>query len=204
MHALSVPSIFSVWICIDIFKSSFSSYSPENLQKDATKISTTLKKTYDAYLYVMGESTNGGGGVSIAGTVCNAQVKQRIGMVMGPQKTDSECTNGCTNSVRMSVLGKVYHIVESIFFYIFTPCSIHDWFAMPFFIVYRQPHMSLDISWAWTMILILKHTQQDWEQDKEYITIGNIKEKVVREDWCLMHHHVVAGPHAAKETCPGT
>jgi len=79
---------------------------PENLQKDATKISTTLKKTYDAYLYVMGESTNGGGGVSIAGTVCNAQVKQRIGMVMGPQKTDSECSNGCTNSVRMSVLGK--------------------------------------------------------------------------------------------------
>jgi len=79
---------------------------PENLQKDATKISTTLKKTYDAYLYVMGESTNGGGGVSIAGTVCNAQVKQRIGMVMGPQKTDSECSNGCTNSVRMSVMGK--------------------------------------------------------------------------------------------------
>jgi len=79
---------------------------PENLQKDATKISTTLKKKYDAYLYVMGESTNGGGGVSIAGTVCNAQVKQRIGMVMGPQKTDSECSNGCTNSVRMSVLGK--------------------------------------------------------------------------------------------------
>jgi len=79
---------------------------PENLQKDATKISTTLKKTYDAYIYVMGLSTNGGGGISIAGTVCNAQVKQRIGMVMGPQKTDSECSNGCTNSVRMSVLGK--------------------------------------------------------------------------------------------------
>merc|ERR1712141_449520 len=53
---------------------------PGNLQKDATKISTTLKKTYDAYTYVMGLSTNGGGGISIAGTVCNAQVKQRIGM----------------------------------------------------------------------------------------------------------------------------
>jgi len=79
---------------------------PGNLQKDAAKISTTLKKTYDAYIYVMGLSTNGGGGISIAGTVCNAQVKQRIGMVMGPQKTDSECSNGCTNSVRMSVMGK--------------------------------------------------------------------------------------------------
>jgi hypothetical protein len=79
---------------------------PGNLQKDATKISTTLKKTFDAYIYVMGVATNGGGGISIAGTVCNAQVKQRIGMVMGPQKTDSECSNGCTNSVRMSVLGK--------------------------------------------------------------------------------------------------
>merc|ERR1711997_831106 len=64
------------------------------------------KKTFDAYIYVMGVATNGGGGISIAGTVCNAQVKQRIGMVMGPQKTDSECSNGCTNSVRMSVLGK--------------------------------------------------------------------------------------------------
>ena len=42
--------------------------------------------------------------------------------------------------------------------------------------------MSLDISWAWTMILIIKHTEQDLEQDKEYIIIGNIKEKVVRED----------------------
>merc|ERR1711936_1356812 len=70
---------------------------PGNLQKDATKISTTLKKTFDAYIYVMGVATNGGGGISIGGTVCNAQVKQRIGMVMGPQKTDSECTNGCTN-----------------------------------------------------------------------------------------------------------
>merc|ERR1711936_793608 len=79
---------------------------PGNLQKDATKISTTLKKTFDSYIYVMGVATNGGGGISIAGTVCNAQVKQRIGMVMGPQKTDSECSNGCTNSVRMSVLGK--------------------------------------------------------------------------------------------------
>jgi len=79
---------------------------PGNLQKDATKISTTLKKTFDAYIYVMGVATNGGGGISIAGTVCNAQVKQRIGMVMGPQKTDSECSNGCTNSVRMSVMGK--------------------------------------------------------------------------------------------------
>jgi len=79
---------------------------PGNLQKDATKISTTLKKTFDAYIYIMGVATNGGGGISIAGTVCNAQVKQRIGMVMGPQKTDSECSNGCTNSVRMSVLGK--------------------------------------------------------------------------------------------------
>jgi len=79
---------------------------PGNLGKDATKISKTLKKTFDAYIYVMGVATNGGGGISIAGTVCNAQVKQRIGMVMGPQKTDSECSNGCTNSVRMSVLGK--------------------------------------------------------------------------------------------------
>merc|ERR1711936_27045 len=79
---------------------------PGNLQKDATKISTTLRKTFDAYIYVMGVATNGGGGISIAATVCNAQVKQRIGMVMGPQKTDSECSNGCTNSVRMSVLGK--------------------------------------------------------------------------------------------------
>jgi len=79
---------------------------PGNLQKDAAKISTTLKKTFDAYIYVQGLATNGGGGISIAGTVCNAQVKQRIGMVMGPQNTDSECTNGCTNSVRMSVLGK--------------------------------------------------------------------------------------------------
>jgi len=79
---------------------------PGNLQKDAAKYSTTNKKTYDAYIYIMGVATNGGGGISIAGTVCNAQVKQRIGMVMGPQKTDSECSNGCTNSVRMSVLGK--------------------------------------------------------------------------------------------------
>merc|ERR1712066_106803 len=79
---------------------------PGNLQKDATKISTTLKKTYDAYIYVMGLSTNGGGGISIAGTVCNAQVKQRIGMVMGPQDSDSECNNGCTNSKRLSVLGR--------------------------------------------------------------------------------------------------
>jgi len=79
---------------------------PGNLQKDAAKYSTTNKKTFDAYIYIMGVATNGGGGISIAGTVCNAQVKQRIGMVMGPQKTDSECTNGCTNSVRMSVLGK--------------------------------------------------------------------------------------------------
>ena len=113
-------------ICIDIFKSSFSSYSPGNLAKDATKISKTLKKTFDAYIYVMGVATNGGGGISIAGTVCNAQVKQRIGMVMGPQDSDSECNNGCTNSKRLSVLGRVYHIVESIFFYLFTPCSIHD------------------------------------------------------------------------------
>merc|ERR1712110_1000448 len=79
---------------------------PGNLQKDAAKISTTLKKTYDAYIYVMGLSTNGGGGISIAGTVCNAQVKQRIGMVMGPQDSDSECNNGCTNSKRLSVLGR--------------------------------------------------------------------------------------------------
>merc|ERR1711997_1344346 len=79
---------------------------PENLQKDATKISTTLKKTYDAYLYVMGLSTNGGGGISLAGTVCNAQVKQRIGMVMGPMDSDDECNNGCTNSKRLSVLGR--------------------------------------------------------------------------------------------------
>jgi len=79
---------------------------PGNLQKDAAKYSTTNKKTFDAYIYIMGVATNGGGGISIAGTVCNAQVKQRIGMVMGPQKTDSECSNGCTNSVRMSVLGK--------------------------------------------------------------------------------------------------
>merc|ERR1711936_526074 len=79
---------------------------PGNLQKDATKISTTLKKTFDAYIYVMGVATNGGGGISIAGTVCNPKVSQRIGMAMGPQKTDSECSNGCTNSVRMSVLGK--------------------------------------------------------------------------------------------------
>jgi len=80
---------------------------PGNLQKDAAKISTTLKKTYDAYIYVMGLSTNGGGGISIAGTVCNAQVKQRIGMVMGPQDSDSECgDNGCTNSKRLSVLGR--------------------------------------------------------------------------------------------------
>ena len=41
--------------------------------------------------------------------------------------------------------------------------------------------MSLDISWAWTMILIIKHTEQDLEEDKEYITIGTIKEQVVRE-----------------------
>jgi hypothetical protein len=79
---------------------------PGNLQKDATKISTTLKKTFDAYIYVMGLSTNGGGGISIAGTVCNAQVKQRIGMVMGPMSTDSECEKGCTNAKRLSVLGR--------------------------------------------------------------------------------------------------
>merc|ERR1711997_643241 len=79
---------------------------PGNLQKDAAKYSTANKKTFDAYIYIMGVATNGGGGISIAGTVCNAQVKQRIGMVMGPQKTDSECSNGCTNSVRMSVMGK--------------------------------------------------------------------------------------------------
>ena len=42
--------------------------------------------------------------------------------------------------------------------------------------------MSLDISWAWTMILILKHSIRDLEKDKEYIIIGNITEKVVRED----------------------
>ena len=86
------------------------------MQKDATKISTTLKKTFDAYIYVQGLATNGGGGVSIGGTVCNPTVSQRIGMVMGPMDKDSECDNGCTNSKRLSVLGKVYHIVESIFF----------------------------------------------------------------------------------------
>merc|ERR1712088_233405 len=77
---------------------------PGNLQKDATKISTTLKKTFDAYIYIMGVATNGGGGISLAGTVCNPKVSQRIAMVMGPQKTDSECSKGCTNSVRMSVM----------------------------------------------------------------------------------------------------
>ena len=96
------------------------------MQKDATKYSKTLKKTFDAYIYVMGVATNGGGGISIAGTVCSAQVSQRIGMVMGPMKSDSECDKGCTNSIRLTAMGKVYHIVESIFFYIFTPCSIHD------------------------------------------------------------------------------
>merc|ERR1712088_558806 len=79
---------------------------PGNLGKDATKISKTLKKTFDAYIYVMGVAANGGGGISLAGTVCNPKVSQRIAMVMGPQKTDSECSKGCTNSVRMSVMGK--------------------------------------------------------------------------------------------------
>jgi len=79
---------------------------PGNLQKDAAKISTTLKKTFDAYIYVQGLATNGGGGISIAGTVCNAQVKQRIGMVMGPMNSDSECEKGCTNSKRLSVIGR--------------------------------------------------------------------------------------------------
>merc|ERR1712184_157175 len=79
---------------------------PGNLQKDAAKYSTTNKKTFDAYIYIMGVATNGGGGISIAGTVCSAQVKQRIAMVMGPQKTDSECSKGCTNSIRLTAMGK--------------------------------------------------------------------------------------------------
>merc|ERR1711936_385312 len=79
---------------------------PGNLQKDAAKYSKTLKKTFDAYIYVMGVATNGGGGISIAGTVCSAQVSQRIGMVMGPMKSDSECDKGCTNSIRLTAMGK--------------------------------------------------------------------------------------------------
>merc|ERR1711936_247946 len=79
---------------------------PGNLQKDAAKYSKTNKKTFDAYIYIMGVATNGGGGISIAGTVCSAQVSQRIAMVMGPQKTDSECSKGCTNSIRLTAMGK--------------------------------------------------------------------------------------------------
>lgn len=79
---------------------------PGNLQKDAAKYSTTNKKTFDAYIYIMGVATNGGGGISIAGTVCSSQVSQRIAMVMGPQKTDSECSKGCTNSIRLTAMGK--------------------------------------------------------------------------------------------------
>merc|ERR1711993_160671 len=44
---------------------------PGILAKDATKISETLKKTFDAYIYVMAVATNGAGGISEAGTVCN-------------------------------------------------------------------------------------------------------------------------------------
>merc|ERR1712066_192329 len=62
---------------------------PGNLAKDATKISKTLKKTFDAYIYVMAVATNGAGGISEAGTVCNAKPSRRISMVMGP--TDSDC-----------------------------------------------------------------------------------------------------------------
>jgi len=81
---------------------------PGNLGKDATKISKTLKKTFDAYIYVMAVATNGAGGISEAGTVCNAKPGRRISMVMGP--TDSDCkadfNKACTNSLRLSTLGK--------------------------------------------------------------------------------------------------
>jgi len=81
---------------------------PGILAKDATKISETLKKTFDAYIYVMAVATNGAGGISEAGTVCNAKPGRRISMVMGP--TDSDCkadfNKACTNSLRLSTLGK--------------------------------------------------------------------------------------------------
>jgi len=81
---------------------------PGILAKDATKISETLKKTFDAYIYVMAVATNGAGGISEAGTVCNAKPSRRISMVMGP--TDSDCkadfNKACTNSLRLSTLGK--------------------------------------------------------------------------------------------------
>ena len=38
--------------------------------------------------------------------------------------------------------------------------------------------MSLDISWAWTMILIIEYSEN---QDIELLSIGIIMEKVVRE-----------------------
>jgi len=81
---------------------------PDTLEKDATKISTTLKKNFDAYIYVMAVATNGGGGISYGATVCNTQASQRISMVMGPMESDckSDFKKACTNSMRLSVLGK--------------------------------------------------------------------------------------------------
>merc|ERR1711936_382229 len=81
---------------------------PDTLEKDATKISTTLKKNFDAYIYVMAVATNGGGGISYGATVCNAKASQRISMVMGPMESDckSDFKKACTNSIRLSVLGK--------------------------------------------------------------------------------------------------
>ena len=67
-------------------------------------------------------------------TICKSDKGERISFARAP--IDKDCKNDkvkkCTKSYKLGVLAKVYQIVETIFRHIFTPCSSHGLFAIPY------------------------------------------------------------------------
>ena len=98
---------------------SFLCYSPNELQTLAGK-----EAKYDAYTYIQGAPSNGGGGVALGGTVCDSNQKARISYINA--STLKDCGKAkCTKSKRIALTSEVYHVVEYVFRHIFKPFSSH-------------------------------------------------------------------------------
>ena len=73
------------------------------------------------------KASGGGGGVAVPAAICKADKGERVSLIGPPNKKDCKADKikKCTKAYRIAVAAKVYHVVESIFRHIFTPCSSH-------------------------------------------------------------------------------